>query len=113
MWLKPHDMAKIGWLYLNMGRWDNTQIVPSAWVDISTRAHIDARPYDNYGYQWWVDSAGYYMAAGYRGQRIFVVPDKNIVAVFTGSEERGEVSKNYSTIISFQQFYHRTHCHQT
>jgi hypothetical protein len=75
---------------LRCGGW----IVPSAWVEISARGHIDATPYDNYGYQWWVDSAGYYMAAGYRGQRIFVVPDKNIVAVFTGSDERGQVSKN-------------------
>jgi hypothetical protein len=33
------------------------------------------------------------MAAGYKGQRIFVVPDKNIVAVFTGSDGRGQVSK--------------------
>ena len=61
MWLKPHDMAKIGWLYLNKGRWNNKPIVPSAWVEVSTRGHIDATPYDNYGYQWWVDSAGYYM----------------------------------------------------
>jgi hypothetical protein len=33
------------------------------------------------------------MAAGHRGQRIFVVPDKNIVAVFTGSDGKGQVSK--------------------
>jgi CubicO group peptidase (beta-lactamase class C family) len=83
MWLKPHDMAKIGWLYLNKGRWDNKQMVPSAWVEVSTRGHIDATLYDYYGYQWWVDSAGYYMAVGYKGQRIFVVPEKNLVAVFT------------------------------
>jgi hypothetical protein len=84
MWLKPHDMAKIGWLYLNKGRWGNKQIVPSAWIDVSTRGHIDATLFDHYGYQWWVDSAGYYMAVGWKGQRIFVVPQKNIVAVFTG-----------------------------
>jgi len=84
MWLKPHDMAKIGWLYLNQGRWGNKQILPSAWVEVSTSGHIDARPFDRYGYQWWVDSAGYYMAVGFKGQRIFVVPEKNIVAVFTG-----------------------------
>jgi CubicO group peptidase (beta-lactamase class C family) len=84
MWLKPHDMAKIGWLYLNKGRWGNKQIVPSAWVEVSTRGHIDTTLFDHYGYQWWVDSAGYYMAVGYKGQRIFVVPEKNIVAVFTG-----------------------------
>ena len=84
MWLKPHDMAKFGWLYLNKGLWGNKQILPSAWVEVSTRGHIDATLFDQYGYQWWVDSAGYYMAVGYKGQRIFVVPEKNIVAVFTG-----------------------------
>lgn len=83
MWLKPHDMAKIGWLYLNKGRWGNKQIVPSAWVEVSTRGHIDATLFDHYGYQWWVDSAGFYMAVGYKGQFIFVVPEKNIVVVFT------------------------------
>ncbi len=84
MWLKPHDMAKIGWLYLNKGRWGNKQILPSAWVEVSTKGHIDATLFDHYGYQWWVDSGGYYMAVGWKGQRIFVVPQKNIVAVFTG-----------------------------
>lgn len=89
MWLKPHDMAKIGWLYLNKGRWGNKQILPSAWIEVSTRGHIDATLFDQYGYQWWVDSAGYYMAVGYKGQRIFVVPEKNLVAVFTGDQTGG------------------------
>jgi CubicO group peptidase (beta-lactamase class C family) len=83
MWLKPQDMAKIGWLYLNKGKWAGRQVVPAAWVEVSTRGHIDALLFDQYGYQWWVDSAGYYMAVGYGGQYIFVVPQKGIVAVFT------------------------------
>lgn len=84
MRLTPHDMAKFGWLYLNRGRWGKRQVIPPAWVDVSTKRHLDARPFDHYGYQWWVDSKNYYMAVGYKGQRIFVVPDKNMVAVFTG-----------------------------
>ena len=84
MRLKPHDMAKFGLLYLNKGRWIDQQIVPAAWVEASTRGHIRAYPFDHYGYQWWIDDAGYYMAVGYKGQRIFVVPVKNLVAVFTG-----------------------------
>ena len=83
MWLKPHDMAKFGWLFLNKGRWGNKQIVPTAWVEASTRGHIDATLFDQYGYQWWVDTAEFYMAVGYKGQFIFIVPDKNIVVVFT------------------------------
>jgi CubicO group peptidase (beta-lactamase class C family) len=85
MQLKPHDMARIGWLYLNKGRWGDRQIVSSAWVEASTRRQIDATLYDYYGYQWWVDSAGYYMAVGYKGQRIFVIPKKDMVVVFTGN----------------------------
>jgi hypothetical protein len=84
LWLKPADMARFGLLYLNNGRWHEKQIVPAAWVTESTRGQIDAEPGDQYGYQWWVDSSGYYAAAGHNGQFIFVVPDKNMVVVFTG-----------------------------
>ncbi len=94
MWLKPHDMAKIGWLYLNKGRWGEKQVVPSAWVEDSIRGHITATLFDRYGYQWWVDSSGYFMAVGHRGQRIFVVPQKNLVAVFAGSGGRALILQN-------------------
>jgi CubicO group peptidase (beta-lactamase class C family) len=83
MWLQPHDMAKIGLLYLNEGSWGERQILPSAWIEVSTRAHIAAKPFDQYGYHWWVESDGIYAAAGYKGQRIFIVPDKDLVAVIT------------------------------
>jgi hypothetical protein len=83
MSLTPHDMAKIGWLYLNNGRWGDQQLVPEKWVTDSTRKHINATLFDGYGYQWWVTPGKYYAAVGYNGQFIFVVPDKNMVAVFT------------------------------
>ena len=83
MWLKPHDMARIGWLYLNKGRWGRKQIVPAAWVETSTRGHIDAHPGDRYGYHWWVKNDGNYAAVGYKGQFIFIEREKNMVAVFT------------------------------
>jgi CubicO group peptidase (beta-lactamase class C family) len=82
--LTPPDMAKLGYLYLKGGQWDGQQIVPAGWVAASTRAHIAAAPItDGYGYQWWVASSGYYTAAGYGGQHIFVQPELNMVVVFT------------------------------
>ena len=90
MWLRPHDMAKIGWLYLNKGRWEDRQLVPTAWVKASTQGHIAATLFDRYGYQWWVDSAGYYMAVGYKGQFIYVIPEKNMVVVFTSDLPGGQ-----------------------
>jgi len=79
----PQDMAKIGYLYLSGGEWDGKQIVPTAWVENSTRKHISATLEDGYGYQWWVDDSGLYLALGYAGQFIFVVPEKELVVVFT------------------------------
>lgn len=85
----PLDMAKIGILYLNGGRWEGKHIVSTAWVEESTREHISATLEDGYGYQWWVDDSGIFMALGYAGQFIFVIPDKEMVVVFTSdlSEE--------------------------
>lgn len=83
----PHDMAKIGYLYLKDGRWDGEQIVPSGWVRASTSKSISATLEDGYGYQWWIDDSGMYLALGYRGQFIFGIPEKEMVVVFTSSLE--------------------------
>jgi CubicO group peptidase (beta-lactamase class C family) len=83
MHLRPHDMAKIGYLYLNEGQWDGEQIVPADWVRASTRKHIAGTLQEGYGYQWWVAEQGPYMALGYAGQYIVVVPEHELVVVFT------------------------------
>jgi CubicO group peptidase (beta-lactamase class C family) len=69
--MRPQDLAKIGYLYLRGGEWDGEQIVPSLWVEESTRKHISGTLEDGYGYQWWVDDSGIFMAVGYAGQFIF------------------------------------------
>lgn len=86
----PHDMAKIGLLYLNEGVWDGEQIVPQEWVRASTTKYIDATLQDGYGYQWWVDSPDVYMALGYAGQFIFVAPELDLVVVFTSDLPEAE-----------------------
>ena len=83
MWLKPHDMAKLGWLFLNRGQWDGKTIISADWVTAATRGHIETKSSDQYGYQWWVNKEGSFAAMGHRGQRIFVFPKHDIVAVFT------------------------------
>jgi len=69
LYLTPHDMAKIGYLYLNVDLWEGEQVVSAEWVEASTREHIPAKTLqDGYGYQWWVDDSGIYMALGYSEQ---------------------------------------------
>ena len=83
--MRPHDMAKIGYLYLNGGLWDGRRIISSQWIKASTRKHIAATLTPGYGYQWWIVSPGIYTAIGYQGQFIVVAPEKKMVAVFTSS----------------------------
>jgi CubicO group peptidase (beta-lactamase class C family) len=83
--MRPHDMAKIGYLYLNDGLWDGKRIISSQWIKASTRKHIAATLTPGYGYQWWIVSPGIYTAVGHRGQFIVVAPEKNMIAVFTSS----------------------------
>ena len=84
LYMRPRDMAKIGYLFLNEGEWDDEQLISKSWVREATQHRIDANLRDGYGYQWWVDDDGYYLALGYMGQFIFVIPEYDMVAVFTG-----------------------------
>ena len=98
--MRPHDMAKIGYLYLNKGRWDGEQIIPAAWVAASTGKQIAATLQDGYGYQWWITDDGVYSAQGYAGQYIFVVPEHELVVAFTGNLSESDFSAP-QTLLSY------------
>jgi len=87
IYITPQDMAKIGYLFLNGGEWNGTQIVPEDWVEEATSKHVDETIYDGYGYQWRVSRNGYYSAVGHKGQFIHVVPELDLVVVFTSRTE--------------------------
>jgi hypothetical protein len=84
-------MAKIGYLFLRQGIWGRKQIVSTEWVQESTKSRVKAFfGGSEYGYQWWRGKAATdnqiihtYYAAGRGGQYIFVVPQLDVVVVFT------------------------------
>jgi CubicO group peptidase (beta-lactamase class C family) len=88
--LHPADAAKIGYLWLNRGKWEGKQVVSESWVEQSSRRQVSTYPpwQDDYGYGWWIMKGGdiqHYAAAGRGGQRIGVIPPLNAVAVVNGS----------------------------
>jgi CubicO group peptidase (beta-lactamase class C family) len=87
------DMAKLGELMLNDGRWGDTQIVSAEWVTESTRPQVPASGVtDRYGYQWWATEAdGHpaFAAVGVGGQLIEVVPELDLVVVVSSIHEPG------------------------
>ena len=93
--LHPRDMARIGYLWLNRGIWNGRRVISADWVDQSTRVHAAAGSDNEYGYGLWIRSGvGLYEALGRGGQRISIVPSKNIIVVFTGGGfDPGEIGK--------------------
>jgi CubicO group peptidase (beta-lactamase class C family) len=88
--LFPMDMAKIGFLFLNQGKWDGRQIVSSQWVSEATKKQLPTgEGREGYGYGWWISSPNekfpYYRAYGRQEQIIMVVPSINAVIVTTGA----------------------------
>lgn len=96
--LTTRDMAKLGYLYLKKGIWDNVQVIPAEWVAASTRDQLqslDSRGnfygysmgyFDGYGYGWWVrakEKIFSYAMVGMGGQIVCVLPDLDIVTVLT------------------------------
>ena len=91
--LTARDMAKLGQLWLNKGRWAGRQLVSAAWITESTTSHVDTQSTpEQYGYQWWVTTAdGHpaYAAMGSGGQLIEVVPDLDLVTVVASTDAAG------------------------
>lgn len=104
LYLRAEDLAKIGTLFLNKGRWQNEQIVSESWVTASIRPVVnDAYPDNNnkigYGYQWWVPEhidgrTKIFAGNGYGGQFLMVAPEYDLIVVFNGwnINERAEKS---------------------
>jgi CubicO group peptidase (beta-lactamase class C family) len=85
LYLTARDMAKFGFLYLNRGRWEDRQLLSEEWVETSTRDH-ETNIYGrySYGYQWYLTKVrGYpaFLASGFGGQIIGVVPSLDMVVV--------------------------------
>jgi CubicO group peptidase (beta-lactamase class C family) len=105
--LTARDMAALGQLHLDEGRWQGEQLVPTAWVHDATTEQVQTNDLaTGYGYQWWVTTAAghdAYAAIGYGGQLIEVVPDLRLVAVFsTDVPETGAAveARSYASIVS-------------
>jgi CubicO group peptidase (beta-lactamase class C family) len=107
--LRPRDMLKLGILFADEGRWHGRRVIPSAWVraSLAEQSHVDNT---SYGYFWWrpwlnVETVAgpqhvdVLAAQGNGGQKIYLVSQFSLVAVFTGGGYNAE-STPPNTIMS-------------
>jgi CubicO group peptidase (beta-lactamase class C family) len=97
---RPRDLAKIGQLVLERGKWHGRQIVSSSWIEDSTTPRLSGkdaammfyRPegITSYGYLWWLGRSppehperDMIAGGGYGGQRVYILPSLGAVVVTT------------------------------
>ena len=107
-WATARDWAKFGLLYLHKGYWNGEQIFSEDWADYVSTPASDSD--GTYGAQFWLNASGVmpdaprdtYYADGYQGQRVYIIPSKDLVIVrlgltngdyFDGNALAGGVSK--------------------
>ncbi|MCX7746886.1 MAG: beta-lactamase family protein [Clostridia bacterium] len=96
MKMLPHDVAKLGLLYLRKGSWKHTQILPGKWIEEAWTPHIKLDFYElrpsikGYGYMWWLNAFSGYRVNGFGGQYLWVFPEHDMVMVVNGGLTYGE-----------------------
>ena len=97
IWATARDYARFGLLYLNEGNWFGDQILSTSWIN-KTRTPATGDPQKKYGYQFWLNGFSsdlktriypgvpedMYMAEGFGGQIIVIIPSKKMVVVRLG-----------------------------
>ncbi|KKN50185.1 hypothetical protein LCGC14_0635310 [marine sediment metagenome] len=81
--LKPRDLAKFGFLYLNQGLWEDKHIIPKEWIVESLQNYGDG-----YGYHVWITKIGrfdVFMGTGYGGQYLTCIPKLDLIIVITSN----------------------------
>jgi CubicO group peptidase (beta-lactamase class C family) len=94
-YLKPADLAKIFYLFLQNGNWNGMQLVSREWVQSSVTPYKTVVPGVAYGYKWWLYSYGAdnsktaWCGNGFGGQFPIIIPEYNIVAVVNAWNTQG------------------------
>lgn len=89
-WGTARDWGKFGLLYLHRGNWNGTQLFAEDWVDYVTTPTPTSN--GRYGAQFWLNAGGrlkdvpknMFYADGFQGQRVYVLPDQDLVIVRFG-----------------------------
>jgi CubicO group peptidase (beta-lactamase class C family) len=94
--MRPRDAAKLGQLMISDGVWNDTQILPSGWSGASMKPRVNGEGLYYYGYQWWLgrtmrneQSLHWAAGVGWGGQRLYAVPDLDLVVMINAGHYGG------------------------
>jgi len=101
--LRPRDMAKIGLLFQDSGKWNGIQVISEQWIKQSTEWTANKKDLYGMGYCWWQRDFNVnfrkihsYFAWGHGDQHIFILPALDMIVVSTAG--------NYNKREDYQMF---------
>lgn len=97
--IKTEDIAKLGQLYLQKGKWKGKQILTEEWVNEATSSQTRSQENNGdwsvgYGYQFWRCTPGFYRGDGAFGQFCIVMPEHDVVLAVTSESWNMQQSMN-------------------
>ena len=97
------DFARFGKLYIDKGKWGDTEILDSSFVELSLKPVFYNSPF--YGYGWWLyeyEGKKVFTMNGHRGQFVISFPDENIIIVRQGDfNNKGRVSEGSGDLYQY------------
>ena len=97
------DFARFGKLYIDKGKWGDTEILDPSFVELSLKPVFDDSPF--YGYGWWLyeyEGKKVFTMNGHRGQFVISFPDENIIIVRQGDfNNKGRVSEGSGDLYQY------------
>ena len=97
------DFARFGKLYIDKGKWGDTEILDSSFVELSLNPVFDDSPF--YGYGWWLyefEGKKVFTMNGHRGQFVISFPDENIIIVRQGDfNNKGRISEGSGDLYQY------------
>ena len=108
LFLPIRDMLKIGYLYLQKGFWEGKPLISQEWVSESTTPKVHANDNFDYGYAWWlrnyslpnqIKPVKVICACGWAGQRIYIIPEMEVVAAIISKADLWAVTENLDKLL--------------
>ena len=106
LYIRPEDMAKLGLLVMQGGKWEGKQLVPEGYIRLAAAVHAEAPKSCgdfNYGYQiWHAREHNIFLFNGMFGQNTMCFPESGIIIASTaGNNEFFQQSSYYKYAIKY------------
>jgi len=102
------DFARLGYLWLNRGRWGKEQLVPEEWIKQATSRFIQSNgESNNYGYTFWIQDEwenvpkDTFASRGHNMNDSYIIPSRDLVIVRLGNDNPPRESRSRFIAVSY------------